>query len=303
MAFSDARNERDRAAGDTSGKSSGGGGDRARQAEARNREAMSRGQAGMGSGSFRGGGPMPKTRDQMMAQDAMGARVAKALGDYKGVGDSMWDKAWNKVASFLGAEEEDPSLPGFSAPGMPGITGRANWSWDPVTAVGNVGSTVAGIPLVGSLIQGASSLTGRPAAVPLGPDFFGPSPTRPDLPYDAIGPDFGAQVSSALSNPFGSTSSQPQYGSPATPQNPNMAGVHPTGTPPAGGSQGQGNAGQANPSANPGLAANPSQQNPALAPMPAPQTIAPVPKPPKTATPYGWGQVSLPQNYFMSQMT
>ena len=271
-----------------------------RDRERRDRDARDR--AGRGSGTFSGGGPAPRTRDQMMAQDALGARVAKALGDYKGVNDSPWDKAWNKVAGFLGAEEEDPSLPGFSAPGMPGITGRANWSWDPVTALGNVGSTVAGIPFAGSFIQGASSLAGRPAAVPLGPDFFGPSPTRPDLPYDAIGPDFGAQISSALSNPFGSTSSQPQYGSPATPENPLMAGAHPTGTPPAGGSSGQGNAGAPNPSANPGVALNPAQQNPALSPMPAPQTIAPVPKPPSTLTPYNWGQVSLP-NYYMSQMT
>lgn len=276
-----------------------------RDRERRDREARDR--AGQGSGSFMGGGPAPKTRDQMRTQDALGARVAKALDDFHGRDDSFLDTIGNKIAGFLGAEEEDPSLPGFSAPGMPGITGRANWSWDPVTAVGNVGSTVAGIPVVGSLIQGASSLAGRPAAVPLGPDFFGPSPTRPDLPYDAIKGSPIDQAIAALSDPFGmGSSSQPQYGSPATPQNPNMAG-----TPPAGGpgtpaiSPGQAQVHPTGGPQNPGLAANPAQAQPGLKPMPAPQTIAPVPTPkPLTSTPYGWGQVTLPQpNYFMSQMT
>lgn len=262
---------------------------------------------GSGSGSFQGGGPNPRTRDRMMAQDAMGARVAKALDDFHGRDDSFLDTIGNKIASFLGAEEEDPSMPGFSAPGMPGITGRANWSWDPVTAIGNVGSTVAGIPVVGSLIQGASSLAGRPAAVPLGPDFFGPSPTRPDLPYDSIKSSPIDQAIAALSDPFGAgSSSQPQYGSPATAQNPHMGG-----TPPAGGpgtpaiSPGQAQVHPTGGPQNPGLAANPAQAQPGALPTPPAKTIAPVPTPkPLTSTPYGWGQVTLPQpNYFMSQMT
>jgi hypothetical protein len=118
MAFSDARNERDRADGDTSGKSSGGGGAKARDAERRNREAMSRnGPRGAGSStaadhlvaigkartpSIPAGGV---ARGNYATQDDAYSDYAKAVGKHATRG------FFDKVADFLGGGFYDPKEP------------------------------------------------------------------------------------------------------------------------------------------------------------------------------------------------
>lgn len=136
-----------------------------------NRAGSNANQSGRGGGTFMGGSGL--TRDQMQEQDQLGANVAKALDDKNNVGNSGLDNFGNLVASFLGLNEMDPTVPGFSGPGMPGQTGRADWGFDPAGAIGGALGTAFGVPFVGGfLADQISAAAGRPMEVNLGPDVF-----------------------------------------------------------------------------------------------------------------------------------
>lgn len=125
-----------------------------------------------GMGSF-GGLPGQPTRDQMQTQDQMGANVAAAQRDYRGTDDSLVDRFGNFVGSMLGFNEMDPTVPGFSQPGMPGATGKANWGFDPVGALAGIGGMLGGAPIgVGLIADQISAALGRPLEVNLGPEVF-----------------------------------------------------------------------------------------------------------------------------------
>jgi hypothetical protein len=118
MAFSDARNERDRAEGDTSGKSSGGGGAKARDAERRNREAMSRnGPRGAGSSTAAdhlvaiGKARTPSIPAGGVAQGNYPTQDA-AYSDYsKAVGQHATRGWMDKLADALAGGFYDPKEP------------------------------------------------------------------------------------------------------------------------------------------------------------------------------------------------
>lgn len=178
MAFSDARNERDRA--ETGRNSSNHGGGDARAAADRNRAAMGFSGGGfgnMGGGSFVGGTGL--TRDKMRKQDQIGANVSKALNDQRGVGDSFWDKAWNALAGTVGFNEMDPTRPGYSKPGRPGTTGKADWGFDPAGAIGGAAGLAFGFPGLGMATDYLSSLAGRPLEINMGPEVFSGVPGSP----------------------------------------------------------------------------------------------------------------------------
>lgn len=164
----------------------------------------SRGGVGGGMGSF-GGLPGQPTRDMFQKQDLMGARVSQALDDYRGVGDSFWDRVGSFLAGAWGLSETDPTLRGFSGPGMPGITGRANWGLDPLAAAINMGGMATGYPL-GMAYQGIKSLTGwRGPEIGLGPEVFGggsrPAPSQRGAPGMSGDGRFGGANRIATSGP------------------------------------------------------------------------------------------------------
>lgn len=74
MAFSDARNERERAEGDRSGRSSGGGGEKARAAEKRNKEAMSNSSRGKGKTSNPAAKAIPGFRNVVLSNAGLPQR-------------------------------------------------------------------------------------------------------------------------------------------------------------------------------------------------------------------------------------
>lgn len=114
----------------------------------------------------------------MMAQDRMAANVGKALGDFRDqAGESWFERnVANPAASLAGFNQMDPTRPGFSKPGMPGMTGRANWGWDPAGLAGSIAGGALGAPVGGGLIADLISRgLGRPFEQNLGPDVFGGS--------------------------------------------------------------------------------------------------------------------------------
>jgi hypothetical protein len=128
------------------------------------------GQGGAGGGTFVGGAGA--TRDQMQEQDRIGANVASAKNDYDNQGNSIADTVGNFLAGMLGFNEDDPTQPGYSGPGMPGQTGRADWSWDPAGPIGSAIGAGFGAPLTGFLADQISAAAGRPLSVRIGPDVF-----------------------------------------------------------------------------------------------------------------------------------
>lgn len=125
-------------------------------------------QGGHGGGTFQGGTGL--TRDQMVEQDRIGANVAEAQNDYNDQGNSLVDQIGNFLAGLGGFNEMDPTRPGYSDPGAPGQTGRADWGFDPAAALGSAAGLGFGIPLTGLLADQISSAFGRPLEVNLGPD-------------------------------------------------------------------------------------------------------------------------------------
>jgi hypothetical protein len=135
-------------------------------------------QSGRGGGTFVGGSGL--TRDTMQQQDQTGANVAAAQRDFRNEGNSFGDDLGNMIAGFMGLNEQDPTVPGFSQPGMPGTTGRANWGLDPAGALGGAAGMALGVPFVGGfLADQLSAALGRPLEVSLGPDVFGGSTVDP----------------------------------------------------------------------------------------------------------------------------
>jgi hypothetical protein len=197
MAFSDARNERDRAAGDTSGRSSGGGGAKARDAERRNREAMSRnGPRGAGSStaadhlvaigkarapSIPAGGV---ARGNYATQDDAYTDYAKAVGKHATRG------FFDKVADFLGGGFYDPKEPMAGNPRS--------------FAGGDFHSTTN----PGSVLGGVAGMFGGPFGSLLG-KLAGPAYTASGLPevwHGGYGqPDLRNGVFGNTTNPMGAT--------------------------------------------------------------------------------------------------
>lgn len=224
-----------------------------------------------GSGSFQGGGPNPLTRDKMRTQDQMGAMVSKALDDYNGVGDSFIDKIGNMLARGFGFNEMNPSLPGFGNPGMPGITGKANWGFDPAVGIAGALGMGFGFPGTGLVADQLSQWAGRPLEINMGPDVFGSGgPARPQSVQTAAGGPGGGGVPPQ----GGGTGNGGRGGVPHSTGNPNL------------------------PIPKPG-----SPQASGLVPMPgkppAPAAIQSIPYANAIPMP---GQVKLPANYFMSQV-
>jgi hypothetical protein len=197
MAFSDARNERDRADGDTSGKSSGGGGAKARDAERRNREAMSRnGPRGAGSStaadhlvaigrartpSIPAGGV---AKGNYQTQDDAYADYAKAVGKHATRG--FFDKAMD----FIGGGFYDPKEPMAGNP--------RSFAGGDFHSTTNPGSVVGG--MLGMFGGGIGSLLGKVA---------GPAYTASGLPevwHGGYGqPDLRGGVFGNTTNPMGGT--------------------------------------------------------------------------------------------------
>jgi hypothetical protein len=198
VAFSDARNERDRAAGDTSGKSSGGGGQKARESETRNREAMARNDRDRGGLSI--GGQMHQNRQAEIARTAeqTSARTSQIgnsgrteaglthdtfMGmerDYRDAGNSTADNVGNTIAGLLGFREHRPTkraaldrVRGTANPTSEGVDMRANWGFDVIGALANFAGLATGVPV--GAIYNAGRWTGLwdPPTVTLGPDVFG----------------------------------------------------------------------------------------------------------------------------------
>jgi len=181
-----ARGGRDPNAGGRSGGRGGGTGNAgergtlSQQQDRRNTEAARRagnsapGVRGAGGGSFVGGTGL--TRDKMRTQDQIGANVSKALNDQRGVGDSFLDRIGNMIAGAFGFNEMDPTRPGYSAPGRPGMTGKADWGFDPVGLAGGLAGSAFGIPGLGFVTDQLSSLAGRPLEINMGPSVFGGMP-------------------------------------------------------------------------------------------------------------------------------
>lgn len=208
----------------------------------------------MGMGSF-GGLPGQPTRDQMMGQDLMGAKIGQALRDYRGDDDSFIDKIGNFLAGLGGLNEMDPTKPGFSKPGMPGRTGQANWGWDPAAAIGGAAGLGIGFPGLGLFADQISAALGRPFEMNMGPSVFGSG---------------------------GGRSAAPAGG---------------------GTGMGGGRSGAPHSTGNPFIL-----KPPAPAPQPVAMPAKPAPMPAVSKTPYTGavpmpGQVKLPQNYFLSQLT
>lgn len=177
MAFSDARNERERAEGTKGSKSSGGGGDRARQAEARNREAMSRGRS-------KGGGR--HTTSSSVAADhlvAIGKARTKSIPS-TGVATGKFatqDDAYDAFSKAVGRHAVrgtfgrimDTILGGFYDEPEP-MAGNprsfAGGDWHSRTNVGGVLGGVAGMfagpfaPVVGKLASLGYDASGLPQA-------------------------------------------------------------------------------------------------------------------------------------------
>ncbi len=130
------------------------------------------GPGAVGMGSF-GGLPGEPTRDEMQQQDQIGANVAHALDDYNNQGNFDVENFGNRIASLFGFNEMDPTAPGFSHPGMPGVTGQANWGFDPAGLIGSAIGAAGGVPLMGLVADQISSAFGRPLEVNLGPSVFG----------------------------------------------------------------------------------------------------------------------------------
>jgi hypothetical protein len=128
------------------------------------------GQGGAGGGTFVGGAGA--TRDQMQEQDRIGANVANAQRDFNNEGNSLSETIGNFLAGMLGFNEDDPTEPGYSGPGMPGQTGRADWSWDAAGPIGSALGAGFGAPLTGFLADQISAAAGRPLSVRIGPDVF-----------------------------------------------------------------------------------------------------------------------------------
>jgi hypothetical protein len=156
------------------------GGEQAARASNQSRGAAGggTGNGGRGGGTFVGGSGT--TRDAMQTQDQVGANVAAAQNDFNDVDNSTTDDIGNMIASFLGFNEQNPTEPGFSGPGMPGQTGRANWGFDPAGLIGGAAGMGFGIPLTGFLADQASALMGRPLEISLGPDVFGSDTIDPE---------------------------------------------------------------------------------------------------------------------------
>jgi hypothetical protein len=127
----------------------------------------------IGGGSFGGQVPGAPTRDIVQAQDQLGANVAQAQNDYRGVGDSFIDKIGNFIASGFGLDEMDPTRPGFSQPGAPGTTQRADWGWDPIGTLAGLAGLATGYP-IGTAYSAAKNLTGVTGPqINMGADVFG----------------------------------------------------------------------------------------------------------------------------------
>lgn len=165
-----------------------------------------RGQA-FGGGSFGGQVPGAPTRDQVQTQDRIAANVAKAQRDYEGRDDSFIDRVGNLIASGFGFNEMDPTQPGYSAPGAPGMTGRADWGFDPVGALAGMAGTAFGVPGVGLVADQLSSLAGRPLEMNMGPDVL-----APDANTTGTAPTEPGGISTASAGTFGGAGGAPTPG-------------------------------------------------------------------------------------------
>lgn len=154
------------------------GGEQAARASNTARAADRPSAGGRGGGTFVGG--TGTTRDTMQQQDQIGANVSNAQRDFNDEGNGFLDNVGNHIASMLGFNQIDPTQPGFSGPGMPGQTGRADWGLDPAGAIGGALGTAFGVPFVGGfLADQISAALGRPMEMNLGPDVLGGSSVDP----------------------------------------------------------------------------------------------------------------------------
>jgi hypothetical protein len=200
MAFSDARNERDRAEGDRSGKSSGGGGAKARDAERRNREAMSKSRGGA-----RQSGMSSAAADYAVATGKISTPSIPAGGVAKGNYQSQVD-AYNDYAKAVGKH----ATRGFFDKAMDFIGGGFYDPKEPMA--GNPRSFAGGdfhsTTNPGSVLGGMLGMVGGPAGSLIG-KVMGPGYSALGLPevwHGGYGqPDLRNGLLGNTDNPMGGT--------------------------------------------------------------------------------------------------
>jgi hypothetical protein len=161
------------------------------------------GQPGNGQGGRGGlaatGGTTTSGKNYSDARDDPAAQENTARNqDAQNIGES-WGDGWAGVinelghmlggAVGLGEREEslsetadDMSQPDYNgpAPGTPDDN-RAQWGWDPVSAIAGIGGMLAGLPFGPGLIADqVSAGLGRPFDIDLGPDVIGSDDVDPE---------------------------------------------------------------------------------------------------------------------------
>ena len=269
MAFSDARNERDRA---ETGKNSSnhGGGDRSK-AEKNNREAMGQKVGGgkMGSKSSQSAAKSSKAGNYSDARDDPVAKEHMARNqDAQNIGESWGDgfggfmnEIGHGIAGLLGFDEEeqdfstvanDMARPEYNGPdaGTPDNM-RGHWSIDPIDALTNFAGMATGVPINSAYKLGKyayEQVSGKKLGteIDLGRDVFAredspSSPTTKGAASSGAASDnvrSGETKTASLQKDggkgnglLGSMPSRPPSGSPTTPPNPTNPPASP---PPAG---------------------------------------------------------------------
>jgi hypothetical protein len=175
MAFSDARNERDRADTGRNSGNHGGGADRGTKSQQQDRQnfgdARRAGNAAPGVSANNNRGTMGQQQDRINTNRAVArsntapgvGNYSKAMDDYNNVGQGFFDDPLGALGRFFGGGfgvgEIDPST---QAPKS--FLGRSNASWgiDPLGAAIGLGSNFMGPAgtLVGGAYRGLKNLTG-----------------------------------------------------------------------------------------------------------------------------------------------
>jgi hypothetical protein len=175
MAFSDARNERDRADTGRNSGNHGGGADRGTKSQQQDRQnfgdARRAGNAAPGVGANNNRGTLGQQQDRVNTNRALArsntapgvGNYSKAMDDYNNVGQGFFDDPLGTLGRFFGSGfgvgEIDPST---QAPKS--FVGRPNASWgiDPLGAAIGLGSNFMGPAgtLLGAGYRGLKSLTG-----------------------------------------------------------------------------------------------------------------------------------------------
>lgn len=122
------------------------------------------------------------------AADRFGVSPAGRVGsimqgmarDYRDIGNTPMENAWNGVAGFLGFNEQRPDLAAAMRRVNETPSGRvtpqgAGWGFDPAGLIGGLGGAAAGVPFGGLVADWVSRQFDRPLEIGLGPSVFGGS--------------------------------------------------------------------------------------------------------------------------------